>query len=558
MSAPSPLPAPLAADEPARLLQLLCEHFPGGVSVVDSELRFTLWNQRLIDLLGFPPELFERPVSLPELWRFNIERGEFGPVQDVDALVADFTARAKRFEPHAFMRTRPDGTVLEIRGEPIAGDGGFVTVYTEITEQTRLQTQLNRNDALASQVVNHLPQGLSLFDEELRLLLWNQAFIEVLQFPPEAVFRGARFEDLLRVMAERGDYGPGDPDQQIAQRLELARQFAPHRFERTRPNGRTHLVEGRPVRFQDRVAGFVTTYTDITAQKSTEQALRQANDRLASGMAERSAALSTAQSHLSQAIDQLAQAEKLAALGNLVAGVAHELNTPIGNGRLAASTLEARVRSFQQSMDSGPLRRSELVDFLRAAGEAAQLVHANLERAAELIVAFKQVTVDQTSMRRREFLLDETVSKVVATLTHLLRRGQHRLQIDIPHGLSLDSYPGALEQVLTNLINNSLLHGFDERPGGCIRLSAHGDGERIWLRYEDDGVGMGAEACRRAFEPFYTTKLGQGGSGLGLHISHNLVTGLLGGEIALHSAPGEGARFELSLPRVAPEVAAPG
>jgi signal transduction histidine kinase len=542
----------MSALTDTQLLQMLCEHFPGGVSVIDRDLRFRLWNRRLIELLGFPPELFERPVSLPELWRFNIERGEFGPVQDVDALVADFTARALRFEPHVFTRRRPDGTVLEIRGQPIAGSGGFVTTYTDVSEHQRLQTQLDRNDALATQLVNHLPQGLSLFDEQLRLLLWNQAFVDLLEFPPQAIFRGARFEDLLALMAQRGDYGPGNAEQQVAERLKLAREFKEHRFERTRPNGRTHLIEGRPLRYEDRIAGFVSTYTDITAQKDTERALRHANDQLASGMAERGQALDAAQSTLNQAISQLEQSEKLAALGQLVAGVAHELNTPIGNSLMAATSFLDRVREFEIELAKGSLRRSVLADFIRFSREAADLVQANLSRAAELISAFKEVTVDQTTMQRRPFLLHELVAKVCATMAHRLRQGQHRFELLIPEGLTMDSHPGALEQLLTNLIDNSLLHGFEQRQGGCIRIEAHAGAAELMLSYQDDGRGMGVEAARRIFEPFYTTKLGQGGTGLGMHIAHNLVSTVLGGSISLHTAPAQGARFEISLPRVAP------
>jgi signal transduction histidine kinase len=544
-----------SAPSESQLLQMLCEHFPGGVTVIDSALRFTMWNQRLLELLDLPAELFARQATLPDIWRFNIARGEFGPVQDAEALVADFTARAMRFEAHTFTRVRPNGQVLEIRGEPIADAGGFVTIYTDVTEHHRLETELHRSDALVSQLVDHLPQGVSLFDEQLSLRLWNKAFVDVLEFPQQAIFRGARFEDLLALMANRGDYGPGDPQQQIAQRLALAQQFQAHRFERTRPNGRTHLIEGRPVRFADRVAGFVTTYTDITAQKDTEQALRDANDRLSSGIAESSQALSTAEGHLSQAILQLEQSEKLAALGELVAGVAHELNTPIGNGVMAATSFLDRVREFEAEAQQGGLRRSSLEDFLRFSREAASLMHANLERAAELITAFKQVTIDQTTMQRRAFLLDDCVAKVCTTMAHRLRQGGHRTELQIPAGLLLDSHPGALEQVLTNLIDNSLLHGFEGRREGNIRIEAHADHAELMLRYQDDGRGMSAEAARRVFEPFYTTKLGRGGTGLGMHIAHKLVGADLGGQISLHTAPGQGVRFELRLPRVAPSLA---
>lgn len=537
-------------NDQARLLQTLCDHFPGGVTVMDRELRLTLWNQRFLALMDLPPELFAQPITLQDLWRYNLARGEFGPVQDPDAMVANFTERALRFQAHAFTRVRPNGTVIEIRGEPIA-EGGFVTTWVDVSEHHRLQTELHRHDALVAQVVNHLPQGISLFDEHLVLQLWNQAFVDMLEFPQESIFRGAHFEDLLTVMALRGDYGPGDPKEQVEKRLSLARQFQPHSFERTRPNGRTHLVEGQPVKFEERLAGFVTTYTDITTQKNAELALRRANDQLSSGIAERAEALSTAQSHLSHAITQLAQSEKLGALGNLVAGVAHELNTPIGNSVMAASTFLDRVTQFELDAQKG-LRKSTLEEFVRFSREAAQLVQDNLARAAELISAFKQVAVDQTSMRRRTFLLDECVDKTCATMAHVLRKGRHRLEQSIPQGLAMHSYPGALEQILTNLISNSLMHGFEGREQGRIRIEAHGSLDEVVLSYEDDGLGMAAETVRRLFEPFFTTKFGQGGTGLGMHICHNLATTVLGGQIAVRSLPGEGMRIELTLPRHAP------
>ncbi|MFN4116298.1 MAG: sensor histidine kinase, partial [Inhella sp.] len=230
----------------------------------------------------------------------------------------------------------------------------------------------------------------------------------------------------------------------------------------------------------------------------------------------------------------------------------HELNTPIGNSVMAATSFLDRVREFELAVEQGSLRRSVLQDFIRFSREAAGLVHANLERAAELILAFKQVTVDQATMQRRPFLLHEIVAKVCATMAHRLRQGRHRFELLVPEGLSLDSHPGALEQLLTNLIDNSLLHGFEDRQGGCIRISAHAGTNELTLSYQDDGRGMGAEAARRIFEPFFTTKLGQGGTGLGMHIAHNLASTVLGGQIDLHTAPGQGARFEIRLPRVAP------
>lgn len=256
---------------------------------------------------------------------------------------------------------------------------------------------------------------------------------------------------------------------------------------------------------------------------------------------------------LELAMNQLVQTEKLASLGSLVAGVAHELNTPLGNSLTTASALKAKIDDFELQCDAGGLRKQALLDFVADCREGAGLIERNALRAANLIGNFKQVAVDQTSMRRRSFDLYQALDEVLTTLQPKLKHTAHSLEVSVTPGIILDSYPGPIEQIVSNLFTNSLLHGFEGIDAGTIRIEAEiVSDDRVALYYTDDGVGMSEAVAKHVFDPFFTTKLGSGGSGLGLYIVYNLATAVLGGNISLASAPGQGVRFELLLPRVAP------
>ncbi|HJV53122.1 MAG TPA: ATP-binding protein [Noviherbaspirillum sp.] len=258
---------------------------------------------------------------------------------------------------------------------------------------------------------------------------------------------------------------------------------------------------------------------------------------------------------LEQAMNQLVQTEKLAALGSLVAGVAHELNTPLGNSLTVASALDEVIRNFTDRFHAGSLSKRALHDFIAQCREADQIIQRNSQRAAELIGNFKQVAVDQTSMRRRKFDLRQALDEVLSTLQPNLKHTRHHLEVEIAPGIELEGYPGPIEQIIANLLANSLLHGFDGIDEGTIRISAERHGpDQVALCFSDNGIGMTVATARRAFDPFFTTRLGKGGSGLGLYIVYTLATGVLGGTISLASSPGQGARFELLLPRVAPQA----
>ncbi|MDQ5908685.1 MAG: hypothetical protein QG599_778 [Pseudomonadota bacterium] len=302
---------------------------------------------------------------------------------------------------------------------------------------------------------------------------------------------------------------------------------------------------------------------DVTEKRRIEREIRALNAELEERVARRTEDLAQANRQLSSMLSrlryaqrELVQAEKLAALGELVAGVAHELNTPIGNGLMAASTLEDRVHEFQKAMQGG-LRRSDLDNFVAQSETAAGIIIRNLHRAAELVTSFKQIAVDRASSQRRTFDLKKMIDEILMTLQPTLKRTPHEIIVEAPEGLLLDSYPGPLGQALINLINNTVLHAFDEGQAGVIRITANADGEdRIQIRVCDNGKGIPADLLKRIFNPFVTTKKGRGGTGLGLHVTYNAVTNILGGRLMVWRVEGQGAEFEIRLPKQAPQVAA--
>ena len=282
------------------------------------------------------------------------------------------------------------------------------------------------------------------------------------------------------------------------------------------------------------------------AKRRTEDELRTAKEKAESALLE----LNTAQQNL---ID----AERLAALGGLVAGVAHEVNNPIGISLTVASSFARRTEMFETDLRSeGALRRSQLEDFVRASRDASQQLVANLHRAGELIQSFKQVAADRSHAERRQFSLSEATDQIIASLRPVLKRAPIELTVDVPEGLLINGYPGSYGQILTNLFLNAVNHAFAGGRSGTISISARARGhDDIEINFTDNGAGMTPDVQRQAFDPFFTTRRNEGGTGLGLHIVYNIVTQQLGGRMMLESRPGQGTTFRIIMPRTAKGVA---
>lgn len=269
----------LVTRDELAIYRAMLDHLPVGIGVFDQDFRLLAINRLLVDMLDFPVSMFEAAMpTLEDLTLFNAMRGEYGPGDPYQQTSERMALAHQRLE-HRFQRTRPNGRVFEIIGAPLP-NGGFISIYTDITDHQNIEAALHAQALYLNSVVDHLPQGISVFDEHLRLKCWNTTFLDVLNLPPESAYRDVPFEDLIMVPALRGEYGPGDPAEQVAQRRTMALQFQAHRFERTRPNGRTHLVEGRPMLMDGQTVGFVTSYTDITESNQRESALVEKSELL--------------------------------------------------------------------------------------------------------------------------------------------------------------------------------------------------------------------------------------------------------------------------------------
>lgn len=291
----------------------------------------------------------------------------------------------------------------------------------------------------------------------------------------------------------------------------------------------------------------------LLAERRLVDGLRHSERVLEARVAERTAELSATVARLEQAGQDLAEAEKLASLGSLVAGVAHELNTPIGNALTTATALEHEAQGMRAQVAAGAIRRSVLEGFIARCADMADLLTRSCQRAAELISSFKQVAVDQTSEQKRAFLLDELVGDNIAALRPSHKHARWTFENTVPPGIRCESYPGPLGQVISNLLQNAALHAFELGDPGSITVSALREDAHVVITVSDTGKGMTADVLARIWEPFFTTRLGQGGSGLGLAICRNIVSGVLGGTLNAASAPGQGTRFVLRMPLAAPE-----
>ncbi|WP_375055144.1 sensor histidine kinase [Zobellella sp. DQSA1] len=276
----------------------------------------------------------------------------------------------------------------------------------------------------------------------------------------------------------------------------------------------------------------------IALQVRTEQALSEAKNEAEQALA-----------NLKEAQNLLIQSEKLAALGSLVAGIAHEINTPIGNSMTVLTALTLKQQEMAAAIAAGRLKRSTLDGFMAELQEGLQIAESSLAMAIRQIGSFKQVAVDQTSMQHRRFDLKEVIDEVVYTFRPRTKKSSYHIEVAVPPDIIMTSYPGPIGQIIVNAISNAFVHGFEGRDSGCIRISARQENGRVAISVTDDGQGMETEALNKAFDPFYTTKMGQGGSGLGLHIVFNLVKNVLKGSVVVESGSKAGTTLRFTIPQ---------
>ena len=424
-----------------------------------------------------------------------------------------------------------------------SGQRYLLGVVRDISKQKAAEAALRESEEKFSRIVQYSPVALVITDVETGVVLdFNRAWQELLGYSREQAIGHLSADFGLWVdnadrdaLYRQVTAGNGELD-----RFEVRYRCADGKVIYGQVSGRVFAIGGR--------ACYLWSITDITLRHEMEERMAQLNSELESRVEQRTSELRLAQ-------DELMRSEKLAALGALVAGVAHELNTPIGNAVTVASTLHDKTSEFGEMVAEGTLKRSALNGYLDSARTASDLLLRSLNQARNLVASFKQVAVDQTSDQRRTFDLAEVVGEVLTTLSPTMRKTPYAITVDIPKGIVMDSFPGPLGQIITNFVNNAVLHAFDGRRTGNIilRASQPQEGE-VRLSVSDDGNGIPEEYVRRIFDPFFTTKLGQGGSGLGLNIVYNIVTSILGGRISVESRVGAGTTFVIKMPLTAPNV----
>jgi len=509
-------------------LQLIYDSAPIGLAFLSPDCRYLQVNQRLTDICGISVE--------DHLGRY---------VRDCVPALAD----AVEGIVQSIMRTGDPVTGVEVAGQRAdqaderfwvtywhphrTADGEIVGVNVaaeEITERKRAEAALRASERQFHTLADSIPQLVWMAHADGAIYWLNSHWYEYTGRPAgeinphawhtvlgnswtEALATGTALESELSLLGKDGEYRPF--------------------LTRVVPLRNPHGV----------VYGWIGTHIDISERKRSEREVRRARD-----------AAEAALQNLRETQNWLIEAEKLAALGRLVAGVAHEINNPLGTSLTVASSLERKSRLFAAETAQGTLKRSSLNEFVDAVRDGSAQLQESLNRAAGLVQSFKQVASDRNNSELRSFDLGDLTEQVAMGLRPALPKHGVTLNVQCEHGLSISSYPGSYGQVLTNLFLNAIAHAFpDGRRGNiAIKVSACGDND-VEIIFSDDGCGMSPDVRRQAFDPFFTTRRHQGGTGLGLHIVYSVVTDRLGGQLRLNSEPGEGTDVRIILPRQIPD-----
>lgn len=405
---------------------------------------------------------------------------------------------------------------------------------------------LSRRERDLQMVMEHVPAAIASFDARSKLRFGNVHYAALFGVTPDQLVG-------LRI----ADYVPKDALDFLMPHWNKCLDGSQQSYRRFNRNPVTGMVRTMDVQIEPefdngRVTGLFALMIDVTDKVAAEDHIRELNETLEKRVAQRTRELEAATDRLQRAQEELARSETKAALSTMIASVSHELSTPLGNSLMTAGTLLDQGNAFQKTLDANQIKRSDLLGFVDTVRQGNDLLLRNLHRATALLGNFRQVASDHASDERRVFDLSATVGEVVHTLAPSLKRHPHKMRLTIPDGIQMDSLPGALGQVVINLINNAYLHAFEGRNDGLLVISAAPTDDGVVLEFMDNGVGMSPEHLDRLFEPFFSTKKGRGGTGLGMGIVENLVRKTLGGTLNVESELGVGTCFRVYLPLVAP------
>jgi len=494
-------------------------------------------NPALARMMGYetPEELIAAVTDIAHSVYVNsAARDEFQRLMLRDGMVRDFEYQVRQRIGGILWLSDSATVVRDDLGEIVRYEG----TVRDITDQRRAEDAIAEGRRLLQQVIDTVPAVINVKDRSLHYVLMNRYMAGIFGIEPSEAI-GRTTTDLM------SRYGAAKTDENDQRVMTTKRGlgFYEEEYLDSAGNLRHWLVNKLPLLDADGdIERIVTVALDIGERKRGEQEMRKARD-----------AAETALRNLRDTQASLIEAEKLAALGRLVAGVAHEVNNPVGISLTVASALERKTANFTSEVERGDLRRSSLNDFLKTSKDASSQLVSNLNRAAELIQSFKQVAADRNYSDKRTFDLADLTEQVVMSLRPGLRKHNLTLNVECQPNLMMNSYPGPYGQVLTNLFLNAVAHAFPDGKPGAVDIHVRESGkDNVEIIFADNGCGMSLDVRRRAFDPFFTTRRDQGGTGLGLHIVYSIVTNRLGGRLDLDSAPGSGTRIQIILPRVAP------
>ena len=520
---------------PQPALQLIYDTAPIGLACLSPDCRYLQINQRLTEICGISVEdHLGRSVrdcvpalagAVEDIVRSIMETGD--PVTGIEVAGQRADQTDERFWITYWHPLRsPNGEIV-----------GINVAAEEITERKRAEAALSASERQFRTLADSIPQLVWMADAAGKIYWFNNHWheytgtsaVNTSSHDWQAILAPASLDEARHRWAQTLESGTP-----LELELSLLGQDGQYR---------PFLTRAIPLRNSAAaIYGWIGTHIDISERKRSEQEIRNARD-----------AAEAALQNLRETQNSLIEVEKLAALGRLVAGVAHEINNPVGTSLTVASALERKAAMITAELAQGTLKRSSLNEFLKISREASAQLVANLNHAAELIQSFKQVATDRNQSNQRDFDLGALTEQIAKSLRPGLGKQNLLLHVECQPDLAMNSYPGPYGQVLTNLFLNAVAHAFPEAGKGAIEITARSAGaDNVEILFSDDGCGMDPAIRRKAFEPFFTTRRDQGSTGLGLHIVHSIVTSCLGGQINLDSEPGKGTKIRLVLPRVAP------
>lgn len=422
--------------------------------------------------------------------------------------------------------------------------GQFATIFTDVTINKMTEKALMRSEKKYRELYANMLDGFVIMDEEMNILECNQAYATLLGYESPEEIQGVKASFFAREQ---------DQFLEIKELLpQVLQTGVSDLYEKmlVRKDGSKVPVEARLYLIKDEnanKAGFWSFVSDITDRKAYEKKLKEINIDLENQVTCRTMELKDSLELLQRTQQELIESEKIASLGKVVAGVAHEINTPVGNALIASSFMQSESDKIGILYADGKLSRDDFEDYIQTCKETSHAVGANLQRAASLISSFKRISTDSIHEEKRKIELGEYFEELAASISHTLRQGGHKLEISHDNDIYCTTFPGVWAQILTNLIDNSLRHGFKLMQGGHIQIDMAQQDDALIIDYIDNGNGITDQVREKIFEPFFTTDHENGSSGLGMNIIYNLIVGKLGGTISCPKVD-SGSRFIIKVP----------